>query len=69
MRAAEGREKVVERVVIGEINHRKLNAPFVSVAVEEVVVADRKIKQVPRRDPRWIVVIILSSWSGNLDQG
>lgn len=68
VRAAECREKVVERVVIGEIDHRKLNAPLIFVAVKTVVVADGKIKQMPRRNPRGIVVIVLSSRCRHFDQ-
>src|SRR5438270_14035587 len=62
VRAAEGREKVVQRGPVGQIYRRELQAPFVAVASEKIVVPDGQIKQMARRNARRIVVIILRSW-------
>lgn len=49
VRAAERGKEVVQRVLVRQIDHREADAPFVPVAVEQVVVAHREVKQVPRK--------------------
>ena len=46
MRAAERREKVVERVFVRDVNRRQLELICQSIPVEEVVMADSEIEQV-----------------------
>ena len=46
MRTAEGREIVVERHFVGQVDHRNTSAPLISFTVEEIVVADGEVKQV-----------------------
>jgi hypothetical protein len=55
----EGGKKVIERSVVGQIDNASLQAPFVPVPMEQVVMSNRQIEKTARRDPRWIVVVIL----------
>ena len=50
------RQKVVERRLICQVNNGKPQAPLIVIAVKEVVIADGSVKQMPRRDARWIMV-------------
>ena len=63
---AEGRKEVVKRIFVGQINRRQARAQFVLVAVEQVVMADRDIEEIPRRDARRIVVVVFGSGRGYL---
>ena len=45
-----------------------MRAPFVVVAVEEVVVAKRQIEEALRRDAGWIVIVVLTSDGGHFDE-
>src|SRR5271155_8193 len=45
VRAAEGGEKVVERIVVREIDYLDASAPLKAVAVEDVVIAHGEIEQ------------------------
>ncbi len=47
MRAAEGRQEVIKRVLVGQIDSRHLKTPLVSIALEEVVVSDRGVEEIP----------------------
>lgn len=62
MRAAERRQKIVKRCLVRQIDGGQLQAPFVFVAVKEIVMAERKIEQVPRRDALRVVVVIFREW-------
>ena len=44
MRPAEGRQEVVERVFVGHIDDCELRAPFVLVAMEQIVMPERNIE-------------------------
>lgn len=68
VRAAERREKVVERVFVRDVNRRQLQADFVSIPVEEVVMADSEIEQVSWRHARRIGVIVFSTWRWHLHE-
>lgn len=68
VRAAEGGKEVVERVFVGDVDGGKLRAPFEAFAVEEVVVADRDVEQITRRDPRRVMVIVLGPRSRDLQK-
>jgi len=46
VRPTKGRKEVIQRYFVGNIDGRKRQAPFVVVALEQVVVANRSIKQV-----------------------
>ena len=69
MRAAKGGEEVVERVFVRQINDGQLGAPFVFVAVKDVVMAQSQIEQAPVLNALWIVIIILFARCRNVDQG
>ena len=56
VRATKRRQKVEERGLVCQVDGGKSQAPFITIAVKEVVVAHCRVKQVPRRDARWIVV-------------
>ena len=68
VRAAERGEEVVERVIVRQVDDGKLRTPFVLVAVEQVVMADGKIEEIPGCDARRIVIVILGVWRRHLDK-
>ena len=68
VRAAEGGEEVVERVLVGQIDDRELRAPLVPVAMEDVVVAHGEIEEAAGSDARRIVVVVFRPGSRNRDQ-
>src|SRR5579862_2703236 len=68
MRPAERRQKVVQRVVVRHVDRLKSQTPLEAVPAKQIVVAHRHIKQIPRRDARRIMVVILRAWLGNTEQ-
>ena len=69
VRAAKGGQEVVERFLVCQIDDREARAPFVPIAVKQVVVPDRQVEEVARCDARRIVVIVLGAGRRNLYQG
>ena len=67
MRSAERGKKIVERRLVGQVDGRESQAPFVVIATEQVVVAHAQIKQVPRRDARRVVIVVCRSRSRKAD--
>ena len=65
--AAERGKKVVESNFIRQIDNREAQAPLVTVAVKEIVVTRRDIKQTARLDSLRIMVVILRPWSWYFD--
>src|SRR5579872_7434690 len=65
VRAAESRKEVVKCILVGQVNDRELCADLVFVAVQQVVVSDRHVKEMSRRDTGRILVVILSTRSRN----
>ena len=61
MCAAERRQKVVQRVVVPNVDEVHLRAPLVSVALEKIVITDGEIEEVAVRSTGRIVVVILGS--------
>jgi len=49
--------EVVESNLVADVHASKLNTPLVFFAVKQVVVPDRHIEQVTRRDAWWIMII------------
>src|SRR5664280_2505650 len=45
VRAAKRRQKVVQGILVRQVDRRQLQTPLVPVALEEVVVADSKVKE------------------------
>ena len=58
MCAAERRKEVIQRVFIGDVDPGQLEAPSVSVAFEEIVVANGGIEEIAWLDPLRILVVI-----------
>src|SRR5271163_3521954 len=68
VRAAEGGEKIVNRFFVADVNGGQAETPLVAVAAEKIVVAESQVEQVAGSDTRRIVVVVLSSGSGNLQE-
>ena len=68
VRAAEGGEEVVQRVLVGDVHGRQAQAPLVLVAVEEIVLADRRIEEAALLNARRILVVVLGARGGNRNQ-
>jgi hypothetical protein len=69
MRAAEGGQKVVERIFVGQVDGGKLDGgkletPFEFVAAQQVIVAQRKIEEISRRDAGRIGIVISDPGAG-----
>src|SRR6202161_601953 len=69
VRAAECGEEVVQSVFVGKVHDGEAEAPLVAIAVEEVVVADGQVEQVPRSDARRILVVVFGAVGGDVDAG
>src|SRR6266852_6126894 len=67
MRSTERGQEIVERHFVGQVDGREPQAPLVTVAMEQVVVADAVIEQVARVDARRIVIVILGTWRRYLE--
>ena len=68
MRAAEGGQEIVERLLVGDVDGGQLQAPFVFVVMEHVVFAHADVEQVSRGDARGVVVVVFRAWGGESDQ-
>jgi hypothetical protein len=55
---AKRRQKVIQRIFIAHIDSGNVQAPFVPVPGEQIIVPNRSVKKIPRRNPGGIVVII-----------
>ena len=68
MCTAEGREEVVQGVFVGDIDRCQVEVYLAAVFVEEIVLADRRIKEIAGRDARRVLVVIASAGSRDSDQ-
>jgi len=68
VRATEGGEEVVERIVVREVDHFHTSAPLETVAMEDVVIAHREIEETSRLDAGWVFIIILRIWCRYLNE-
>ena len=59
VRTAEGGKKVVQGVLVCDVDGCELETHFVFIAAEEVVMSDGNIEQASRRDTRRILVVVL----------
>ena len=57
--SAERRQEVVHGLFIRQIDHLNSSAPFIPIAVKNVVMSQRQVKQVARLNPLWIVIVVL----------
>src|SRR5277367_4185351 len=64
VRAAERREEVIQRGLVGDVDGRKAQAPLVPIAMEQIVVAHRDVEQIAWCDAWWILVVVLGSGRG-----
>ena len=65
MGSGEGRQEVVNRDPIGDVDGRQLETHLVALAVEQVVVADREIKKMTGRNPGRVVLVVFRSGCGD----
>ena len=68
MRSTERREEIVESALVRDVYGCELHAHLVPVSVKQVVMPDRQIEQMPRRNPRRILVVILCPRRWNFHQ-
>ena len=61
MRAAEGGQEVVQRVVVRQVDKLHLRTPSIPVALEDIVVPNREVEEATVRDAWWVLIVILSS--------
>ena len=59
MRPAERGKEVIQCYFVGKIDHLNSSAPFVPVAVKNVVISQRQVEEVALLNPLWIVIIVL----------
>jgi len=59
MRATESGQKVIEHVVVGDIDGCQLQTDFVLVAVKQIVVPNGQVEETSGLDALWIVVVLL----------
>ena len=62
VRAAEGGEEVVERVLVGDVDGSQLETHFVLIAAEEVVMPDGNVEKASRRNARRVLVVVFRVW-------
>ena len=59
MRSTKGGKEIIDRVLVCHVDHSKPQIPLVVVAMKDVVVADRQVKQAPWLDSLRIMIIVL----------
>ena len=69
MRAAKGGQKVIERIIVREVDYRDLCTPFVFIAMEDVVMPDGEIEEMTRCNPGRIVIVVFGTGRRYADQG
>ena len=67
VRAAECGEEVVQGFLVGQVHDGEAEAPLVAIAVEQVVVADGHVEEIPRGDARRILVVVFGAVGGNVN--
>src|SRR5271154_6640839 len=65
VRAAEGGEEVIESVLVGDVDACETEAPFVFIAIEEIVLADRGVEEAALLNAWRVLVVVLSTRSRN----
>lgn len=68
MRAAERGEEVVQCRLVRQVQNVEAELPLHAISGEQVVEADAGIKQMTRRDPRRILVVIFRTVRRNPEQ-
>ena len=67
VRAAERGQKVIERVLVGDVDGGEVDVGLVALLVEDVVLAKRGIEEVARRNALRVLVVVLLVGTGNLN--
>jgi hypothetical protein len=57
----ESGQEIVERDFIGDVHGGKLQTPFISFAVKQVVMSNRQIKEVPCCDAWRIMIVVFGA--------
>jgi len=65
VRAAEGREEVIQGILVRNIDRRQIEVHLVAIFVEEIILADGGVEEVAGRDARRVLVVVLRSRRGN----
>ena len=65
VRAAERREEVIERFLVGQVDDAEPDAQLRAGRVEQIIHAEAEIEEMPRRDSRWVVHVVLGAVRGN----
>ena len=65
MRAAEGGKKIVESVIVRQVDHLQPRAPLVAISTKQIVVAHREIEQIALLDTRRVEVVVFFVRPGN----
>ena len=68
VRSAERRQEVVQRVFVRDVHRRQPQTPLVAIAAQQVVLSQRCVEEIPWRNARRILVVVLRARRGNLDQ-
>jgi len=66
VRAAEGGKKVVQSVLVCDVDGRELETHLVLIAAEQVVMSDGNVEQASRRDTRRVLVVVLRVRLGHI---
>ena len=67
VRSAEGGKEIVERRFVGHVDNCEASAPTEAIAVKQIVVANRKVKEVAWSNARWIVIVVFGARRRYLD--
>jgi hypothetical protein len=59
VRAAEGGKKVVQSVLVCDVDGRELETHLVFISAEQVVMSDGNVEKAPRRNARRVLVVVL----------
>src|ERR1700677_4654696 len=68
VRTAEGREEVIKRVFVGDVHTRETKTPLVLIAVEQIILPNRSVKQAAFSNARRVLIVILRTGRRNRHQ-
>src|SRR5215470_15558652 len=69
VRSAECAQEVVQRFFVRQIDHCEAQAPFVAVAMEQIVVANGQVEKIAGGDARRILVVVFRAFSWDVNAG
>jgi hypothetical protein len=61
VRPAKGRQEVIKRRLVRHIHASHLETPLEAIAIEEVVVSNRSVKEIPLPNAGRVMVVIASA--------